>query len=71
MSDNTDFEQVQILFSAQLTSLQSKVKALKKLLTEEQLEIFTQIVLKDKEVFLSNNKEISEVTKEKIEKLFC
>jgi len=67
---STEIEQVQIQFSAQIASLQSKVKALKKLLTEEQLEIFERSVLKDKEIFLKNHKEVTEETKKKVDKAF-
>ena len=64
--ETTDFEQAQIQFSAQFASLHAKVKALKNLLTDEQLELYHTSLLKDKEKFLEIHKDITEETKEKI-----
>jgi hypothetical protein len=66
----SEFEQTQIQFSAHIASLQSKVKALKKLLNEDQLKIYTESVLKDKEKFLENQKEATADTIEKINNIF-
>jgi hypothetical protein len=68
MSDQ--LEQAQIQFSAQIAALHTKVKALKKFLTKEQLELYNQSVLKDKEKFLSNHSNATSETLKKIDIAF-
>jgi len=67
---SAEFEQGQIQFTAQFAALHSKVNALKKLLTEEQLKVYTESILYDKAVFLGKYQGIATQTQETIDRLF-
>jgi hypothetical protein len=67
---SANFDQAQIQFNAQLASLHSKVKALKSLLTQEQLKEFDESILKDKEKFLQKHLVTTTQTLELIEKFY-
>ena len=70
MSAEFEHAQAQIQFTAQLVALHSKIKALKNILTEEQLKIYNESILFDKVVFLERHQAITTQTKETIDRLF-
>lgn len=63
-------EQAQIKFGAQLAGLQTKVRALKSLLSEDQLKQYDQVISAGKEKFLAAHPDCSDETMVIINKAF-
>jgi hypothetical protein len=59
-----------IILSAHFALIQSKLSVFKKLLNEEQLEIYNQTILETKNKFLEKNADASLETIEEINKIF-